>query len=73
MKTFDVVRITIYGDDEEDEALRQNNLKYPEIVQYVKGEEQTFVVDVKTRQWELAADFLSAKRVKRFKVEEYYD
>lgn len=71
MKEYNVVMISIYGDSEENETLLANNLKYPELVQYVtKDENQLFVVNAHSGSYTLAEDFFNTHNIRRFKVVE---
>lgn len=57
MKEYEVVRLSTYGDEEDDLTLRKNNIKYPEIIQYIPDEVETFIVDVETKTFVPARDF----------------
>ena len=68
---YEVVWISTYGDSEEVPEIRANNEKYPEIVQYVKEEQETYVVNRRTRKFDIADDFFQIHRVKTFTVTEH--
>ena len=66
MREFDIVRISTYGDDEDDPVILKNNLRYPEAVQYVNPlEYDTFVIDSETRQIWKASEFWQCVHVIR--------
>lgn len=69
---YEVVQISTYGDSEENPKIRANNEKFPEIVQYVDDETDTFVVNLRTRKFDLANDFFQIHtKIKQFTVTEH--
>jgi hypothetical protein len=64
-----VKTITTYGDSEDDQGHLQNNLEYPEIVQYVSEETELFVINPITRQFWPAVDFFGRVGFDEFFVE----
>ena len=68
-REYEVLRISTYGEEETDPVIQANNVKYPEIVQYVKDEAATFVINVKTRRFWRDSDFFEANpNIMGFKV-----
>jgi len=66
MREFDIVRISTYGDDEDDQNILKNNLRYPEAVQYVNPlESDVFIIDSETRQIWKANEFFQCVNVLR--------
>ena len=54
---YEIVRISTYGEEEENPTVQDNNIRYPEIVQYVTDEEAVFAVNLKNRRFCLLSDF----------------
>lgn len=73
MIEYEVIRITIYGDEEEDKALLENNLRYPELVRYVEDEEAVFIVNTKTGGYAIADGFFASQKIKKFQVTEWLE
>ena len=69
MNVYEIVRVSPYGDEEEDVHLLENNLKYPEICRYVEDAEETFIVDLRTGKFErFTVEFFYMNQITKFKV-----
>ena len=72
MREYEVVTITIYGDEEDDQDLRDNNMRHPELVRYVEDESAVFVIDTKTGRFTESNEFFYMHNIKKFQVTEWY-
>ncbi len=65
---YEVVHLTVYGDEEEQPDLKANNLRFPEFCRYIEDEEMTFVINMKSGEFWKTEDFFHMNRVQKFKV-----